>query len=167
MNRKAVLYGPRELNAAMWMKLFACKKLLSFSRISGGGAPPLCGEERAWFIQTIGKRSRGDITAVQREACKVLLDYLAPGWMADDLDLADWLVNRSAAPGQQSWSQVVKERDGYKCRCCGSKEQLHAHHILPWLQAAELRFDVSNGVTLCYSCHVEQHRDMNRKIWAL
>jgi len=50
------------------------------------------------------------------------------------------------------WRYLVKKRDG-ECKNCGSKEKLHAHHIIPWKINESLRFDISNGITLCSSCH--------------
>ena len=36
---------------------------------------------------------------------------------------------------------------------CKSKKRLNAHHIQKWASASALRFDVDNGITLCYWCH--------------
>ena len=55
------------------------------------------------------------------------------------------------------WAREVKARDGYKCQDCGSTEDLEAHHIKPWSECEELRLDVSNGITLCHTCHVKRH----------
>jgi len=57
------------------------------------------------------------------------------------------------------WALAVKERDGYKCQKCPAKGgHLHAHHIKPWVEYPELRFDISNGITLCQKCHKKEHR---------
>ncbi len=50
------------------------------------------------------------------------------------------------------WRRLVKERDG-ECKNCGKKENLHAHHIIPWKINPSKRFDLKNGLTLCHSCH--------------
>lgn len=53
------------------------------------------------------------------------------------------------------WKQKVKERDEYFCQPCGKKvegKNCHAHHILP-KQIKGLRWDVNNGITLCYRHH--------------
>lgn len=56
-------------------------------------------------------------------------------------------------PERREWSRAVLKRDGFKCIKCGSKKNLHAHHVKPWAQFVDLRFVVSNGETLCEVCH--------------
>ena len=51
------------------------------------------------------------------------------------------------------WSRKVKERDDFKCTECGTTKNLHSHHIIPWKENIEFRFDVNNGITLCGTCH--------------
>lgn len=55
------------------------------------------------------------------------------------------------------WRKTVLNRDNYTCQCCGSKKQLHAHHILNFLTYIKLRYNESNGITLCKKCHTKFH----------
>lgn len=55
------------------------------------------------------------------------------------------------------WVKAVKDRDGWKCVECDATDRLHAHHIKRWKDYAELRYEVSNGVTLCHKCHELAH----------
>lgn len=58
----------------------------------------------------------------------------------------------------KQWRQEVYKRDNFTCRRCGdSKIALNAHHILNFSNHEELRFDISNGITLCEDCHREFH----------
>lgn len=57
----------------------------------------------------------------------------------------------------KEWSKKVRERDGHKCVECGAQGKLHAHHVKHWKLHPELRFEVSNGVTLCPVCHQKAH----------
>jgi len=54
----------------------------------------------------------------------------------------------------RKWRKTVLERDFNKCVRCSSEEKLDAHHIVPWAQNENLRLEVSNGETLCKSCHM-------------
>lgn len=65
--------------------------------------------------------------------------------------------NQWHSPEYNEWRNAVLFRDGKKCAECGEKAWLHAHHIKHYAQHPELRFDVSNGVTLCRYCHSEKH----------
>ena len=56
----------------------------------------------------------------------------------------------------KEWSSAVKERDGNKCTICGNTEHLHTHHIKTWKTYPELRYELSNGITYCRSCHNKQ-----------
>lgn len=52
------------------------------------------------------------------------------------------------------WSKCVRTRDG-ECVLCGSKNALQAHHwIVTRGQSTTYRYDLRNGVTLCYGCHI-------------
>jgi len=61
------------------------------------------------------------------------------------------------------WRGSVFVRDGYECQHCHAKcgnginVYLHAHHIKGFSEYPELRFDVSNGITLCKQCHYKVH----------
>ena len=66
-----------------------------------------------------------------------------------------WGEGRNSKGKNTIFRKLVKERDG-KCLKCGSTERLHAHHIKPWKDYPELRFDINNGTTLCNSCHSKE-----------
>lgn len=53
-----------------------------------------------------------------------------------------------------SWRRSVFERDNFTCQHCGVRGgELHADHIKPFATHPQLRTDLSNGRTLCVSCH--------------
>lgn len=51
------------------------------------------------------------------------------------------------------WKVAVFIRDNRQCVLCGSEKRIEADHIKPFSTHPELRFDVSNGRTLCHDCH--------------
>lgn len=54
----------------------------------------------------------------------------------------------------KKWRKSVFERDEYTCKECNIKGvYLTAHHIKSFAHYPKLRFDLSNGKTLCESCH--------------
>ncbi len=57
------------------------------------------------------------------------------------------------------WSREIVKRD-MQCLDCGEKEGLQAHHIEGWNDAPELRYDLSNGETLCWRCHHTRHPEL-------
>lgn len=58
-------------------------------------------------------------------------------------------------PNYKKMRSAVLKRDKHKCRMpsCGNTRKLQVHHILTWASAPELRYSVSNGITLCKTCH--------------
>lgn len=58
-----------------------------------------------------------------------------------------------------SWRKGVFKRDKFTCQCCGddSGGNLVSHHILNYSEHPELRIEISNGITLCESCHKDFH----------
>lgn len=60
------------------------------------------------------------------------------------------------------WSRYIRARDGDRCVCCDSTDQLQAHHI--WRRATYPHgwFELGNGVKLCRACHRIPHAIFNR-----
>lgn len=59
----------------------------------------------------------------------------------------------------KNWRIAVFERDHYTCQVCGTVgRKLNAHHKKKWSEYPELRYFVSNGITLCEDCHRDIHR---------
>lgn len=57
-----------------------------------------------------------------------------------------------------NWRTSVFKRDGYTCQDCQQRGgTLHPHHIMPFATHKHLRFEISNGITLCVDCHRKRH----------
>lgn len=57
----------------------------------------------------------------------------------------------------KEWRKQVYERDNYSCQKCGTNKDLHAHHIKEFSKYPDLRYEVSNGLTVCRTCHGKIH----------
>lgn len=57
-----------------------------------------------------------------------------------------------------TWARKVKNRDNKRCVYCASTGKLHAHHILTKNKHPEWSLFLDNGITLCQTCHWEEHR---------
>lgn len=61
------------------------------------------------------------------------------------------LIRNSAE--YKNWRTAVFVRDERKCVLCGNSGEINAHHIKAFASFPELRFEISNGQTLCIPCH--------------
>lgn len=58
-------------------------------------------------------------------------------------------------PQYKKWRQNVRKRDNNTCQWphCNCKKKLQAHHIHKWADFPGLRYNTSNGITLCKYHH--------------
>lgn len=58
-------------------------------------------------------------------------------------------------PLYKKWRKEVYKRDHHKCQWpgCFMTKKLNAHHIKTWSNYPGLRFNIDNGITLCYNHH--------------
>jgi len=85
---------------------------------------------------------------------KVREDYLSK------LSLSNRKISKRTL---SSWSLKVRQRDDYICMHCYHEAvpgdgSIHAHHILSKARFPQYALDVSNGISLCKSCHLFQHQ---------
>lgn len=53
---------------------------------------------------------------------------------------------------KETYDKVI-ERDNYKCRLCGTTQNLQLHHI--YGRGKDLTNDINNCIMLCMHCHLE------------
>lgn len=55
------------------------------------------------------------------------------------------------------WRKEVWHRDHGRCQMPGcpnpETKDIQAHHIVPFIESEEVRFEIQNGITLCRFCH--------------
>lgn len=80
-----------------------------------------------------------------------------PRWKGGIYDTLRQKVMKSIE--YKNWRRAVFERDNFICQDCGQKGVwLEANHIFPYKDFPELRFEISNGETLCKPCHLQWAR---------
>jgi len=64
----------------------------------------------------------------------------------------------------KNWRMEVFKRDGFKCKHCGGMGYITAHHIKSFAHYPDLRFEITNGLTLCEPCHskTDNYKGRNR-----
>ena len=63
-------------------------------------------------------------------------------------------IKRLKKQCDELWSKCVRLRDG-QCALCGKRDNLNAHHwVHSRAQGNRHRWDVRNGISLDYACHV-------------
>jgi len=68
----------------------------------------------------------------------------------------------------KEWRINVFKRDNYACLNCGDKGgKLQAHHLENFSSNLDLRFDINNGVTLCFKCHSPKMHGSFHNIYGL
>lgn len=76
-----------------------------------------------------------------------------PNWKDDKIDR-----DLRKCSEYYTWRNEVFKKDNYKCNCCkDSTKKLNAHHLKSFSRFPELKFDVTNGITLCKDCHISFH----------
>jgi len=46
----------------------------------------------------------------------------------------------------------------YTCQECGKRGvEIHPHHFKSFAKFEKLRFEITNGITLCKKCHYNKH----------
>lgn len=92
--------------------------------------------------------------AIARSVSKRMTGPQNPNWKGG-LTQRTW----RQTPEYHRWRNQVFRRDSYQCQLCGDDKghNLTAHHIQSAEQHPELRYDLSNGMTVCELCHSQIH----------
>ena len=78
---------------------------------------------------------------------------------------------RSEYQWRQTRNRFVRERQS-RCQACGWDKRIQVHHVVPWHESEDLRYEFSNLITLCEYCHFKfghwlNWRDSNPDVRAL
>jgi 5-methylcytosine-specific restriction endonuclease McrA len=74
-------------------------------------------------------------------------------------------LKRVEKNAHQHLGNKVKKRDEYICQHCNYEgpDHLEAHHIIGRSKLPQYRYDMDNGITLCWTCHDVEHSKRTRK----
>lgn len=86
-----------------------------------------------------------------------------PRWFKDRSKLKK-SEDRRLDVAVKHWRLAVYKRDNYCCKLKNEdcSKNIEAHHILPWRDFPELRYDINNGITLCTFHHPKKYAEEKR-----
>lgn len=110
------------------------------------------------------KLSAKHVTRCRSCAFKLQRNENHPNWISDRTTLKR--IGTRRCSDYMIWRRRVWERDNHTCKinngdCSG---RLESHHILGFATHPELRYEVSNGITLCHFHHPRKRNDEMRLI---
>lgn len=117
---------------------------------------PLTKTQKKQISETLKRKyASGEIKVViseaQKEKLRARKGALSQSWRGGRTAEKELLRKRSA---WKHWRTAVFKRDNYTCQDCGQRGGiLEPHHIKEVANYPELVYDISNGKTLCHSCH--------------
>jgi hypothetical protein len=161
----ANLYGVSKPTIQRWAKMCGCKKdqnLLRERKSLAGMGKVVSTETRLKMSQKAKGRKLSSGTVN-----KIIATKMKNGTIKKGCSHYRWKGGRSwerfKNPQYQEWRNAVLARDNYTCTSCTRQckkyeKGLAAHHIKNYADHPELRYDVSNGITMCRKCHMELHK---------
>lgn len=105
---------------------------------------------------------RPEVSEKRASAKRGLFGEKSNRWIKDRSKLAKKQIRNDYA--YQEWRRLVWVRDGFTCQLKDNdcKSKIIGHHILPWRDYPELRYEINNGITLCHYHHPRKRVDEKR-----
>lgn len=111
----------------------------------------------------LGKKQGDETRRKKSEAAKKIIREGRHNLYIDGRDSMNHRIRNSLE--YKLWRESVFERDNWTCQECGKRGvTLNADHIKPFAYFPELRFELSNGRTLCVPCHKNTDTYMGRAL---
>lgn len=113
-----------------------------------------------WNLSSGRTQSCGCLKSLNFESVERLKGENHPNWKGG---ISSERARISVSSEYKRWRKQVLERDHHKCVCCGNYKDVQTHHLIPFDEDKKLRTEISNGVTVCPSCHRLFHKEYGRK----
>lgn len=130
-----------------------------------GKKPPNYGKGRVSFTCEVCGKTVFDKPYRRKRTCsKKCKDTLSEMYRGElhwnyKGDSAGFIQRKRNWSKYREWRYDVIKKSGYSCaKCKKTGGALTAHHIKAWHNNADARFDVSNGVCMCWNCHKNFHK---------
>lgn len=172
-SRKCYFLGRKIWNKGLKMSPDFCKQISL--RMRGKPANPKA-------IEKMAQKNKGNKYALGNKHSEEAKNKIRIAVLKRETSISDWirahpnelhpqwrggispknhLIRKSKR--MKLWRISVFERDDYTCIWCKRKGvNLQADHIKPFAYFPELRFEITNGRTLCRECHMKTDTYMGR-----
>jgi len=123
---------------------------------SSGGVAWLCSCDCGTVKKVDGNNLRSKrVTSCGCKAIERMSGPKNPAWKGGITKEHQKIRTRS---NYLAWRNSVYERDNHTCRKCNVRGgKLAAHHLFNFSEHPNLRTTLTNGVTLCWRCHLDFH----------
>jgi len=132
-----------------------------------------CGEEKAVSRGALDSGRVNSCGCFRREDSRKKMLKLRPtqvgqnnpAWNPDITDEERKLrQKRLRSKEVTEWAKTIKIRDNFTCQLCNGGGRLNSHHLDSYRAHPDKRTDLTNGVTLCKTCHDAFHSAFGRKV---
>ena len=122
--------------------------------------------EKNLSMNKIAKLLNVSTSTVSRKLNSLNIKLKSPSERIKGSNNSQWKNKKSDANKHKNWREFVLERDEYTCQACKSnKKKLNVHHIFNKAKYPELKYNISNGITLCEECHLQHFKNSFHKIY--
>lgn len=144
---------PYSPNSVWWARTKYCSRACKY--IAGKGKKASEETKRKMSVAHIGNKSNTGRKLTEEHKLNVRLSLRGEKhWNWQGGKKATNLLERNRTEYKE-WRTAVFTRDGSKCKIANADciHEVHAHHILRFSEYPELRYEVTNGITLCKNHH--------------